>query len=51
MEIIVRKYDTKDIKEAVEIWNEVVEDCIKTGKLLGFQILQFNAVVKANTPP
>ena len=26
MDILIRKYEDKDLKDMVEIWNEVVED-------------------------
>ncbi len=32
------------------IGEQLVRDCIKTGALLGFRLLQFNAVVATNTP-
>ena len=60
--IIVRKYEEKDLPAMIRIWNEVVEDgvafpqeeCLdeKTGvaqgKVHGFRVLQFNAVVAGN---
>ena len=59
MNILIREYRETDLAGMTEIWNEVVRDgvafpqrlvrdCLEQGKLHGFKILQFNAVVRTN---
>ncbi len=43
-------YAVKKDKRGMHIGETMVKDCIKKGRELGFKILQFNAVVKSNTP-
>lgn len=43
-------YAVKASERGKHIGELLVSDCIKAAKRLGFKILQFNAVVKTNTP-
>ena len=43
-------YAVKQGKRGLHIGENLVLDCMKKGKEFGFKILQFNAVVKSNTP-
>ncbi len=43
-------FAVKKDKRGMHIGEAMVKDCITKGRELGFKILQFNAVVRSNTP-
>lgn len=43
-------YAVKKDKRGMHIGEAMVKDCIKKAREIGFKILQFNAVVRSNTP-
>lgn len=47
-ETTVRPYRNEDLPAIAAIWNQVVEDSLAACGVLGFRLLQFNAVVASN---